>query len=54
MERQKLEFLYKLNRAFPRTEEEVYEITVEIIVNVHAADLGLYPEQERAASAERL
>ena len=54
MERQEFQLLHQLNGAFPRTQKGVYKITVEIIVNVHAADLGLHTEQECAASAERL
>ena len=54
MERQKLEFLHKLNRAFPRAEEQIYKVAVEIVIDVHAADLGLHTEQECATAAERL
>ena len=54
MEWKKFQFPHELNRTFPCAEEQVYKVAVEIIVNVHAADLGLYPEQERAAPAERL
>ena len=54
MERQEFQLLHQLNGTFPCTEEQIYKVAVEIIVNVHAADLGLYPEQERATPTERL
>ena len=40
--------------AQPSMTAAIVKITVEIIVNVHAADLGLHTEQKCAASAERL
>ena len=54
MERQEFQLLHQLNGTLPCTEEQIYKVAVEIIVNVHAADLGLYPEQERATPTERL
>ena len=52
MERQKLELLHKLDRAFTRTEEQIYKVAVEIVVNVHAADFRLHTEQERTAATK--
>ena len=54
VERQEFQLLHKLDRTFPRTEEQIYKVAVEIVVDVHAADLRLHAEQERATSAERL
>ena len=54
MERQEFQLLHKLDRAFPRAEEQIYKITIKIVIDVHAADLGLHTEQERTAPAERL
>ena len=54
MERQEFQLLHQLNGTFPCTEEQIYKVAVEIVVDVHAADLRLHAEQERATSAERL
>ena len=54
MERQEFQLLHKLDRTFPRTQEQIYKVAVEIVIDVHAADLRLHAEQERATSAERL
>ena len=54
MERQEFQLLHKLDRTFSRTQKEIYKVAVEIVVDVHAADLRLHAEQERATSAERL
>ena len=52
MERQKLELLDKLDRAFPCAEEQIYKITVEIVVDVHAADFRLYSQKQCTAATK--
>ena len=54
MERQEFQLLHKLDRTFPCTEEQIYKVAVEIVIDVHTADLRLYAEQERSTAAERL
>ena len=44
MERQEFQLLHKLNRTFPRTQEQIYKVAVEIVIDVHAADFRLYAE----------
>ena len=52
VERQKLELLDKLDRAFPCAEEQIYKITVEIVVDVHAADFRLYSQKQCTAATK--
>ena len=52
MERQEFQFLHKLNRAFPRAEEQIYEVAVEIVVDVHAADFRLHSQEKRTPSTK--
>ena len=52
VERQKLELLDKLDRAFPCAEEQIYEVTVEIIVNIHAADFRLHSHKQCSAATK--
>lgn len=54
VERQEFQLLHKLDRTFSRTQKEIYKVAVEIVIDVHAADFRLYPEQERATPTERL
>ena len=42
VERQEFQLLNELNGTLPCTEKQIYKVAVEIIVNVHAADLGLH------------
>ena len=54
MEWQEFQLLHQLNGTFPCTEEQIYKVAVEIVIDVHAADFRLYAEQERSTAAERL
>ena len=44
MERQEFQLLHQLNGTFPCTEEQIYKVAVEIVIDVHAADFRLYAE----------
>ena len=44
MERQEFQLLHQLNGTFPCTEEQIYKVAVEVVIDVHAADFRLYAE----------
>ena len=52
MERQEFQLLHQLNGTLPCTEKQIYKVAVEVIVDVHAADLRLYSQKQCATSAK--